>query len=107
MIGKKLYLTILGYVEAKCPKCSSEENLNYIKEKYYIGTKNVDFFSYKTRYIVVCPECKSYKIVDGNLKYRKIEEKIMSRVSLIKKLKQKLEEGEITMNEYKRMMNTL
>ncbi len=107
MIGKKLYLTILGSVEETCPKCTTDEKLNYIKETYYIGTKNVNFFKYKTRYVVVCPSCKIYRITDDSLEYIKIEEEIVNRASLINKLKKKLEAGEITMNEYKRIMNTL
>lgn len=110
--GKKTY-DVVGETEVqKCRNCSHERPFKYVIEKSWFSLFFVDIFPYKQRNLLVCPVCSAGYKAPQNIKFTKKEpvskeQAMESRESLQLKIKAKLESGEISHNEYIRMINLL
>lgn len=111
-LNKKIY-DILGETETyKCKNCSHERPFKYVKESTWVTFFSIQLFPYKERNLMICPVCSAGFEAKGDVKYEKKDilpedQLLKQRESVRKKIKAKLESGEINHNEYIRLLNIL
>lgn len=107
--GKREF-KVLGETEAKkCENCSHERPFKYVHEKRWFSFFFIPIFPYKERDLLVCSVCGAGIEDKEGVPYTKlgqVSEK-PDRESILRSIKDKLERGEITRNEYIRMVNVL
>ncbi|MCH4887738.1 zinc-ribbon domain-containing protein [Acidaminobacter sp. JC074] len=107
--GRRDY-KVLGETEPrKCKSCSHERPFKYVEEKRYFSLLFIPLFPYKTRNLMICGVCGAgVEDLDG-VSYHKIGpvKEGPDKESIIKSIKEKLDRGEISRNEYIRMINVL
>jgi len=107
--GRRDY-KVLGETEPqKCKSCSHERPFKYVEEKRYFSLFFVPLFPYKKRNLMVCSVCGAgIEDKEGVLYHKQgpIKEQ-PDKESIIKSIKEKFDRGEISKNEYIRMINVL
>lgn len=108
--GKRTYKVLGETKPKKCVSCTHERPLKYVEEKKWFTFFFIPLFAYSKRELVICQICGagveaskevSYIEIDADLPEKK------ERESILKSIKEKLDRGEISQNEYKRMVNVL
>lgn len=101
---------ILGETKPKkCGQCSHERPLKYVEETRWFSILFVPLFPYKKRHVVVCQVCGAGIEDKEGLSYTPIgqPEAKADKESVIRLIKEKFDRGEITRNEYIRMINVI
>lgn len=111
--GKKTF-KVLGETKVrKCKSCSNERKFKHVKEKTWFTFFFLPMFSYRTRKIFICPVCSMGFEDQGDIKVLPFEKaKTESDINKEKEsyyniVKEKLEKGEISKNEFIRICNVL
>lgn len=107
--GKREYKVLGETAPKKCGKCSHERPFKYVEETRWFSLFFVPLFPYKTRKLVVCTVCGAGIEDKEGIAYTNIDpkEKEQNRESLLQQIKEKFDRGEISKNEYIRMVNVL
>ncbi len=107
--GKREF-KVLGETDPrKCDNCSHERPFKYVHEKRWFSVFFVPLFSYKNRNLIVCQVCGAGVEDKEGLNYHVIGQvkETTDKDSVLSTIKERLERGEITKNEYIRMVNVL
>jgi hypothetical protein len=107
--NKKTY-RVKGQAKAqKCQKCSHERPFKIVEEKKWFTFLFIPLFSYKKRELLVCSICGAGYETKGVV--QKVEDtqvrSVENKESLYKAIKAKFENGEISKNEFIRMINVI
>jgi len=101
---------VLGETDVrKCDNCSHERPFKYVHEKRWFTLFFIPIFPYKERDLLVCSVCGAGFEDKEGVTYTElghVHEK-PDKESILLSIKEKLERGEITKNEYIRMVNVL
>lgn len=111
---KRKTFKVLGESNKRiCKSCNNERKFKSVEEKTWFALFFLSLFSYKTRKIFICPICSMGFEDKGDIevfpiKKPKTEFEIKKEVeSNYIKIKEKLDNGEISKNEFIRICNIL
>lgn len=109
--GKRTY-DVLGETEPqKCKNCSHERPFKYVKERTWFTFFFLPVFPLKERKLIVCPVCGAgFEAGDTAYKEKEIltaDQMSQKRETVHQRIKEKFENGEISRNEYVRLLNVL
>lgn len=109
--GKKTY-DVLGETKPhKCENCSHERPFKYVKERTWFTLFFLQVFPIKERKLMVCPVCGA-GFEAGDVAYVEkedlsVDQMTKKRETVHQKIKEKFEKGEISRNEYVRLLNII
>lgn len=109
MFGRRKFRVLGETKPRKCGSCSHERPLKYVEETRWLTFFFVPLFPYKKRHLIVCQVCGAGIEDKEGLSYSPIgtvSEK-PDKESVILSIKEKFDRGEITRNEYIRMINVV
>lgn len=107
--GKREYKVLGDTAPRKCEHCSHERPFKYVEEKRWFSLFFIPLFPYKKRNVVVCQVCGAGVEDKEGIPYKEVnnQEQKLNKESALKTIKEKFDRGEISKNEYIRMMNVL
>lgn len=109
-LGKRTYKVLGETKPQKCVSCSHERPLKYVEEKRWFTCFFLPIFVYKKRELVICQVCGAGIEAGKEVSYIEISAlgtKKKERESVLRLIQEKLDRGEISKNEYIRMVNVL
>lgn len=108
MFNKKSYKVIGETDPQVCKKCSHERAFKVVEEKDWLTFIVIPLVPYKKRNLAVCSVCGAGFEFNGEVKVpleHKEDQKTIDTV--YKSIKERFDRGEITKNEFIRMVNAL
>lgn len=109
-LGKRSYKVLGETKPHKCVSCTHERPFKYVEEKRWFTFFFIPIFAYKKRELIVCQVCGAGVEATDEISYMEIDSPIeekKKRESILRSIKEKFDRGEISQNEYIRMVNVL